>query len=70
MLVNRAAEKGIDKKDQRKGELLAKLNKVKLEKSSQGMGAYEEQPTVLKQKLRIDFELYFAANMPNDKSGN
>lgn len=59
MLVNRASEKDVDKSVKRKGDLLAKLNKVKLEKSSnkQGMGAYEEQPEVLKQKLRVDFEL-------------
>jgi len=40
MLVNRASEKDVDKETQRKGDLLAKLNKVKQLKSgsAKGMG--------------------------------
>lgn len=59
MLVNRASEEDIDKNTKRKGDLLARLNKVKQEKpgSTKGMSCYEKQPTVLRQKLRIDFEL-------------
>lgn len=40
MLVNRASEKDVDKETQRKGDLLAKLNKVKQLKSgsTKGMG--------------------------------
>lgn len=57
MLVDRSKEKDIDKSIKRKGDLLAKLNKVKQEKTGQNMGCFEQQPIVLKQKLQIDFEL-------------